>query len=42
MSDFNNAFLNVRQLSEYLHLNEKKVYAMAAEGEIPATKLTGK
>lgn len=42
MTEFNNAFLNVRQLSEYLHLNEKKVYAMAAEGEIPATKLTGK
>ncbi len=35
-------FLNVRQLAEYLHLNEKKVYAMAAEGKIPATKLTGK
>ncbi|MCP4595550.1 helix-turn-helix transcriptional regulator [Neptuniibacter sp.] len=42
MSDMNNAFLNARQLAEYLHLNEKKVYAMAAEGEIPATKLTGK
>lgn len=42
MSEVTQAFLNVRQLSEYLHLNEKKVYAMAAEGEIPATKLTGK
>ncbi|WP_245600962.1 helix-turn-helix transcriptional regulator [Marinobacterium jannaschii] len=35
-------FMNVRQVAEYLHLNEKKVYAMAAEGTIPATKLTGK
>lgn len=42
MSDMSQAFLNVKQLAEYLHLNEKKVYAMAAEGEIPATKLTGK
>lgn len=36
------AFMNVRQMAEYLHLNEKKVYAMAAEGNIPATKMTGK
>lgn len=42
MSEMPQAFMNVRQLAEYLHLNEKKVYAMAAEGEIPATKLTGK
>lgn len=42
MSDVPQAFLNVKQLADYLHLNEKKVYAMAAEGEIPATKLTGK
>ncbi|QEQ98464.1 helix-turn-helix domain-containing protein [Neptunomonas concharum] len=34
--------MNVRQLAEYLHLNEKKVYALAAEGGIPATKATGK
>ncbi|WP_415901204.1 substrate-binding domain-containing protein [Neptuniibacter sp. QD29_5] len=42
MSDMSQAFMNVKQLADYLHLNEKKVYAMAAEGEIPATKLTGK
>ncbi|WP_415894596.1 substrate-binding domain-containing protein [Neptuniibacter sp. PT34_22] len=42
MSDVSQAFMNVKQLADYLHLNEKKVYAMAAEGEIPATKLTGK
>ncbi|WP_415888233.1 substrate-binding domain-containing protein [Neptuniibacter sp. SY11_33] len=42
MSDMSQAFMNVKQLADYLHLNEKKVYAMAADGEIPATKLTGK
>lgn len=35
-------FMNVRQVAEYLHLNDKKVYALAAEGKIPATKVTGK
>jgi putative molybdopterin biosynthesis protein len=42
VSELPTAFLNVRQLTEYLHLNEKKIYVMAAEGKIPATKLTGK
>lgn len=42
MSELSPVFLNVRQLTEYLHLNEKKIYVMAAEGKIPATKLTGK
>ncbi len=42
MSDPLPPFMNVRQLAEYLHLNEKKVYALAAEGGIPATKATGK
>lgn len=35
-------FLNVKQVSEYLQLNEKKVYSLANEGHIPATKVTGK
>lgn len=35
-------FMNVKQVAEYLHLNEKKVYALASEGQIPATKVTGK
>jgi len=35
-------FMNVRQVAQYLHLNEKKVYALASEGKLPATKLTGK
>lgn len=35
-------FLDVRQVAAYLNLNEKKVYALVAEGQIPATKVTGK
>ena len=35
-------FLSVRQVAEYLSLNEKKVYALVAEGRIPGTKVTGK
>ena len=35
-------FMNVRQVADYLHLNEKKVYALVREGRIPATKITGK
>ncbi|MGW8227959.1 MAG: substrate-binding domain-containing protein [Gammaproteobacteria bacterium] len=39
--DFN-VFMSVKQVAEYLHLNEKKVYALVNEGKIPATKITGK
>jgi putative molybdopterin biosynthesis protein len=35
-------FMNVKQVSNYLHLNEKKIYALVGEGHIPATKITGK
>jgi putative molybdopterin biosynthesis protein len=35
-------FLSVKQVAEYLQLNEKKVYALISEGKIPATKVTGK
>jgi excisionase family DNA binding protein len=35
-------FMNVRQVAQYLQLNEKKVYALVNEGRIPATRLTGK
>lgn len=35
-------FLSVKQVAEYLHLNEKKVYTLVGEGKIPATKVTGK
>lgn len=35
-------FMSVRQVSQYLQLNEKKVYALLKEGKIPGTKITGK
>ena len=35
-------FLTVKQASQLLHINEKKIYALASEGRIPATKITGK
>ena len=34
--------MSVKQVSAYLQLNEKKVYALVNEGKIPATKVTGK
>ncbi|SKA49811.1 helix-turn-helix transcriptional regulator [Enterovibrio nigricans] len=41
MSDFPE-FMNARQVAEYLDLNEKKVYSLANDGVLPATKVTGK
>ncbi len=38
----NNAFMSVKQVAEYLHLNEKKIYTLISDGHIPATKVTGK
>lgn len=35
-------FMNVKQVSGYLHLNEKKIYDLVKKGHIPATKITGK
>lgn len=35
-------FMNVRQVATYLQLNEKKIYSLVNEGNIPATKVTGK
>ena len=34
--------MGVREVAEYLQINDKKVYALAAEGKIPGTKVTGK
>ncbi|MGA7800503.1 MAG: helix-turn-helix transcriptional regulator [Gammaproteobacteria bacterium] len=34
--------MSVKQVADYLHLNEKKVYSLVREGKIPATKITGK
>ncbi|OAN17861.1 DNA-binding protein [Photobacterium jeanii] len=35
-------FMNAKQVAEYLDLNEKKVYALANDGLLPCTKITGK
>jgi excisionase family DNA binding protein len=35
-------YMTVRQLAQYLQINEKKVYALAADGVLPGTKATGK
>jgi putative molybdopterin biosynthesis protein len=35
-------FMSVKQVAEYLDIHEKKIYALAADGIIPATKVTGK
>ena len=35
-------FLDVKEVSDYLNLNEKKVYTLVSEGRIPGTKVTGK
>ena len=34
--------MSVKQVAEYLNLNEKKIYALVNEGQIPGTKVTGK
>ena len=33
-------YMNVKQVADYLQLNEKKIYALVAENRIPATKIT--
>lgn len=35
-------FMSVHQVAGYLHINEKKVYALVRDEKIPATKITGK
>ena len=35
-------FMSVKQVAAYLQLNEKKIYELANDGAIPATKVTGK
>jgi excisionase family DNA binding protein len=38
----NKKFLTTSEVSELLNINEKKIYILAQEGIIPATKITGK
>ena len=42
LAHYSDVFMNVKQVSDYLHLNEKKIYGLIGEGHIPATKITGK
>jgi excisionase family DNA binding protein len=35
-------FMSVRQVARYLQINEKKVYSLVSDGDLPATKVTGK
>lgn len=35
-------YLTVKQVARYIHLNEKKIYALIKESRIPATKTSGK
>ncbi len=41
MSD-TSPYMTVKEAAIYLHLNEKKVYQLASDGHLPATKVTGK
>lgn len=34
--------MSVKEVADYLHLNTRKVYTLVNEGQIPATKVTGK
>jgi len=42
MPEENSKYLTVRELAEFLHLKERKIYALAAEGKIPCSRATGK
>ena len=38
----NKVFYTAKEASEFLQVNEKKLYVLASNGDIPATKVTGK
>jgi excisionase family DNA binding protein len=40
--DFSSEFLTTQQLAELLHIKERKVYDLAAAGEVPCSRVTGK
>src|SRR3546814_18951674 len=42
MAESSSKYLTVRELAEFLHLKERKIYALAAEGKIPCSRATGK
>ncbi len=44
-TDYDNeppVFMSVKQAAAYLQINEKKIYELANDGQIPGTKVTGK
>ncbi|MGE5765723.1 MAG: substrate-binding domain-containing protein, partial [Bacteroidota bacterium] len=42
MTEASSKYLTVRELSEFLHLKERKIYSLASEGKIPCSRATGK
>lgn len=42
MSDLSTEFLTTRELAELLHIKERKVYDLAASGQVPCSRATGK
>ncbi|PLX97052.1 MAG: hypothetical protein C0622_13765 [Desulfuromonas sp.] len=39
---YEKAFYTAKEAAEFLQINEKKLYVLAAGGQVPATKVTGK
>jgi len=42
MVDLANEFLTTRELADLLHIKERKVYELAASGDVPCSRATGK
>jgi excisionase family DNA binding protein len=42
LPDLSSEFLTTRELAELLHIKERKVYDLAASGEVPCSRVTGK
>jgi putative molybdopterin biosynthesis protein len=42
MANLSTEFLTTRELAELLHIKERKVYDLAASGEVPCSRATGK
>ncbi len=42
MADLSTEYLTTRELAELLHIKERKVYDLAASGDVPCSRATGK
>jgi len=42
MGLLNRPFLDTREIAQYLGINEKQVYTLIHDRDLPATKITGK